>query len=394
MTGTPAASEVLHGRPTTSLHLCNSHRQLLVALADALRAEASATVIYLDDDLPLAPPIRARIEAICPGIEFLWTSDRREMAAYARLPRWLPALIRRNLSLARQRGGGLRLLRPADWVSATLGDRRFDVGHVYHAGFFMAKVVAGRCSRVVLRESGLHNYATLPVPPLKALVRLISGLAPHRQIWGEERWIDVIEVAHPERLPAALRHKARRFRFADIGRNGAPDDRMRRLAALFLPEAASLPAGPDAALILGQPIDAMGLCSTDAKAALYAGIARRLATGGYRVLLKPHPRDPAFRIDGVQTLPPDFPIEIWPFLSDRRFALAVAICSAALDDDAGTFADAHVQLVAAPQFNRAAFTDWPATIDRALASALAGGSEQSGTLSAAPDRPGALPRCP
>lgn len=367
MTTAAGASAAAPARPPSALHLCNSYRQLLLALAEVLATEAPATVVYLDDDLPLCAPVRARIEATCPGVRFLWISDRHEMQAFARLPRWLPALIRRNLSVGRAAAGGWRLMRPADWTSGALGARRFDVGHVHHAGFFMAKVVAGRCDRVVLHESGLHNYARLPVPPLKALLRLLSGMAPHRQFWGEERWIDEIAVARPDLLPAPLRHKARRWSADLAGRNSALTDRMRRLAAIFLPAAGELSAGPDTALILGQPIDTMGLCSSAAKAALYAGIARRLGASGFRVLLKAHPRDPAFRIDGVETLPPDFPIEIWPLLSDRRFALAVALCSAALGEAGDTFAEARVQLVPPDLFNRAGFADWPAGIDRALA---------------------------
>ena len=69
-------------------------------------------------------------------------------------------MIRRNVSWS----GGWRPIGPSSWVPSFLANRTFEIGYVYHPGFFLSKVVAGRCDKVVMRDSGYANYVTHRVP--------------------------------------------------------------------------------------------------------------------------------------------------------------------------------------------------------------------------------------
>lgn len=348
-----------------TLHLCNNPRHLLFALLDSLGAAGKARILYLEDDLPVPAETRAALRAACPAAEITFTTDRAEMARFAGLPRWVPEVIRRNLRPG-QSGQPVRPIRPASWRGSTLGTERFTTGYLYHSGFFMAKVAAGLCDRVILRESGLNNYTTIRVPVLKALLRLLSGLPPLRQVWGEERWVDAIEVEHPDRLPPTVRQKARALSFANL-RAAAPPAAAGRLARAFCTDLPHIGGSGPTALILTQPLDRQGFCSPAEKVRLYQGISDRLATAGYRTFAKNHPRDNGFTLSGAGELPGFFPIEAWPLLSTAQFDLAIALCSASLSQQAGDIALTSIQLVPAALFERRHLPAWPAEIERALA---------------------------
>ncbi len=348
------------------LHLCNNYRHVMMSLATIAHVGRPAVVIYLQDLLPMPADMRMRLALACPLATFLFTHDASQMQTFARLPRFLPAIMRRNLTL----GGRFGITTPRNWRMPLLKGQQFATGYVYHAGFFTSKVVAASCARMVLREDGLNNYARLSVPPLKAVLRALSGLSPRHQIWGEERWIDAIEVSHPAHLPASVRSKARALTFSDV-MDILPVQTARNIASAFC---ADLPkigrVGARTAILLTQPIDDIGICTFADKQALYAQIAAHLTAKGYRVTIKPHPREVAIALPNVTNLPPAFPVEAWPYITDQKFSLAVALCSAALVSGARAFADQTTQLVPATMFNVDHFAKWPGVIAPALAKAL------------------------
>lgn len=324
------------GAPT--LHLCHNYRQLLHALIDASRDAGPTTILYLQDDLPVPEPAQALIAALCPAARLAFISDRAMAAEFANLPGFLPAILRRNLRFP-VRGGAV----PIRWRPSDFATTRFGTGYIYHPGFFSAKVFAGMCRRVVMRESGMNNYIALDVPPTKAVLRALSGLPARRQIWGEEPWIESIEVEMPEALPVPIRHKARRLRFADV-LAAAPERLVERAVALLAPDISDVTVPPHAALILTQPIDELGLCDAENKRAIYARLAHALTARGYRVFVKNHPREAAYTLPGTETVARGFPIETWALVQEGRFALAVALHSAALAQSGADFAERTVQL--------------------------------------------------
>jgi hypothetical protein len=343
------------------LHLCNTYRHLLMSLATIAAAARPALVIYLEDEVAIPAPLRARLAAACPQASFLFTRDADQIAAFAFWPAALPALLRRNL------GGRLGLQRPANWQPPLLAGRRFATGYLYHSGFFLSKAVASLCQRVVLRESGLNNYTTLHVPPLKALLRLCTGLPARQQIWGEEPWIDQLEMSHPEQLPAKLRSKAQRLTFGDV-MDALPAASAHRIAAAFLTEFPSLAPEGKTALLLTQPLGMAGLCSPAEKQALYADLAARLVAAGYQLYVKPHPleqSEPALLLPGARLLPAAFPVEAWPYLAAQKFDIAVALYSAALLAGGRDFAHLRLQLLPAEAFNAAGTPRWKGLIDAA-----------------------------
>lgn len=94
---------------------------------------------------------------------------------------FVPGILRRNL-----RPAPVWPARSAPPLArAPAGGPAAATGHVFHAGFFF-KVVAGSCDRVVLRESGLNNYITLPVPRAALLRGLSTACRPARRSGAED----------------------------------------------------------------------------------------------------------------------------------------------------------------------------------------------------------------
>lgn len=333
----------------SELHLCNNLRHLFFALADVLGRGVPARVIYLEDDAELSNDMKARLARVCPGVTMTFTMDAEQIALFANLPRITPEILRRNLRLD--------LTRALRWALPLLQGQRFDVGYVYHPGLFTAKPVAGTCAHVVMRESGLNNYVTLAVPPFKAIIRRLAGLPAHEQIWGEEPWINAIEVTQPDRLPAAIRHKARALSFATLlaRLNVAQRD---MLAGVFVSKIPLLETDKRRALLLTQPLEVVGLCTRPQKIDIYTQIAAALQAEGYVVYLKHHPAEQSYALSGTTLLQMDVPIEVWPLLQLPRFDLAVALCSASLSEGPSLFADRIVQLMAANAFHPEGVSLW------------------------------------
>lgn len=345
----------------TDLHLCNNYRHLLFALASIAAEDKPATVVFLEDEIRLSPDLRRRLAGACPQARFLFTRDQDEIAAFARLPAALPAILRRNLTF----GGPLGLRRPHNWQPPFLAGQRFSTGYIYHAGFFLSKAVAGLCSRVVLRESGLNNYVSLTVRWPKALLRLAMGLPPFSQTWGEEPWVDTLEMSNPAILPHVVRAKARKLTFEDV-MDGLPPAVARGIAAAFLGRHRPPDLSPRSALLLTQPLSAINICSPAEQHRIYRSIVVRLHDAGYTVYVKPHPLDGMPELPDVCSLPGHFPIEALPYVTDEKFDLVVALCSASLSSGARPVARHSLQLLSPEIFNAQGFSRWPDLIDNAM----------------------------
>jgi hypothetical protein len=342
------------------LHLCNNSRHLLFALADIVSRRAVAQIIYLEDDAPLLSAFKAGLARAYPDIAISYSTDADQIVAFSGLP--VTGVLRRNLRL----GGPLGITRATRWALPLLSGQRFKTGYIYHPGLFTAKPAAFACAHVVMRESGLNNYVTFRARGSKAVIRALSGLPSTRQVWGEERWIDVIEVSQPQRLPASVRQKAHSLSFASI------------LAKLSVAQSAVLgcifvPAPPklrdqatQRAVLLTQPLDMIGLCSAADKLLIYQTIVKVLYQQGYDVYVKFHPLEAAYAISDASYFDVDFPVELWAAIGLPRFDLAVALCSASLTEGEALIADKAVQLIEAQLFNAAGFAHWQADLPAGL----------------------------
>ena len=349
----------------TDIHLCNTYRQMLMALSDIMAGGEPATVIYLQDYLPIGVAGQRRLQEICTHVDFIYTSDIKELQAFRQLPRWVPEILSRNIRFTRY---GMPL-RPHEWRPDYLKGRRFSTGYVYHSGFFMSKIVAGISDEVVLREDGYTNYTPHDVPSLlKRLLRWFHGLPPGVQVFGEEPWITRIEMSSPERLPPNIRHKARELLFDDL-MMAIPAEAAQRLAATFAPSLASFDDNQSrqkTALLLTPPIDIVGMCTVGRKTEIYQHIADWLLAHDCRVFVKNHPREPAFELQRTITVPGSFPIEAWPFMTPVKFDVGIALCTSALLDNKLSFVKSGVQLVTSDTFFAHATDSWPAQISANL----------------------------
>lgn len=363
-------------RPKTEIHVCDNYAQLLVATADlAARRDPgmpAPVLLYLEDHLGLDDHLCRELSAVT-GAEIVRASDRSEIERFARLPRWMPGIVRRNLSLDRVG----RPIVANRWSGSSIGERSFDVAYVYHPGYFMSKVVSGRAEAVVMRDCGYAAYVRHRVPWSRKLPRLLAARSARWQTWGEEPWVDLIQVARPELLPSSVRPKAEPLTVDELlGRLDAST--ARQVGSAFWGDADPIVIGEEpTALLLTQPIDDLGMCSSAEKRDLYETLAERLRVRGYDVVVKPHPRESAGVLDDVPTLPPSFPIEAWVYCGHRPFDVAVSLNSAALAPTAVSFAARTVQLVPHERFYPAFRAQWNGHIEHAFSALPTGANKRA-----------------
>lgn len=347
--------------PAPILHLCNTHGQLLVVLCDVLTQSGPATLIYLDDEVPLDENRQALLRSRLPDLTLHVLRDANVIEEFANLPHFLPPTIRRNL-----RFWGT----PYSWQPDKISGQSFEMANIYNTGFFTAKVAAGIAKSVTLRESGLNNYVGRSVTGVKRILRWLSGYPAGWQTMGEERWVSQIAVARPHALPPHVRNKGRK------------EDLQAKLAALnalqkdillqaLSPNPPILPTGQKNALLLTQPLELIGMCTREIKEGLYAEMVLQLQDAGFLVYVKNHPREKPFTMSETVQLDPISPIELWPLASTRRFDLAVALCSASLSHGTDALSEKAVQLISPDAFQRDQFQHWQDDIPALLAHVLA-----------------------
>ncbi|OJI92451.1 hypothetical protein LY10_03100 [Planktotalea frisia] len=349
-----------HASAADELHVCNNLRHLVFALADIVGRLATAKILYLEDDAPLSPSLKTRLLRAYPNVDIAFSYDSEQIMLFAGNPE--AGVIGRNI----QFDWALGFVRATHSALPILLGQRFETGYIYHSGFFTSKRAAFSCNHVVMRESGLNNYVSFPVALGKAILRTCSGLNPSRQIWGEEAWVDIIEVSRPEYLPENVKGKGRKLAFSDLLKklNSA---QAFELAHVFVPEPPLFAAlGKPRCLVITQPLDLIGLCSTREKRGLYQRIINGLSAQGYDVHIKHHPRDEPYELDNCLTMSGAFPVELLAALQLPKFDLAVALCSASLMEGNALIAEKVVQFLKPEQFKDAGLAKWVATLPQCL----------------------------
>lgn len=347
------------GTGSPDLYLPTGALTLMTACASALANRHPAEIIYLEDGTKLPATVRAALTKRFPTLNISCQSDAAAIAAFANLPSGLPALLRRNIALGRF-GWPLRPdAKPPVWLGPQYRD-----AYLYLTGNFTAKTLRRKADRIILREEGLGSSYGLPFGWPKAILRALSGRSPRRQIMGEEAWVDLIEISDPTALPPKLRRKSRALGFAEImGR--LPPAEAQGLARAFWDGPTEINQGR-VAVLLSQPIDRAGLCSTVQKRALFADVAGALERAGYDVVLKPHPHETQTETRDHASLPAFFPVEAWPWLGAQPFDLAVGLCTSALEHPNPAFSRQNLQLIDPAAFRRGDFSAWPEALAQGL----------------------------
>ncbi|WP_337221479.1 polysialyltransferase family glycosyltransferase [Vibrio cholerae] len=334
------------------IHLCITYRQLLMAICDALKTSRDTTIICPIDYQYINSLVRYRLVRAYPNIKFHFVREQSQISAFTTLPAMLPMIVRRNITLQ----GGIRT--PSKWCPTFLRGQRFDIGYIYHTGPFLAKVLRGFCSSIVLREDGLSNYVPQPLSFKKAVIRACFGLPWRAQVWGDEPWVTSVEAENPDALPEVIRRKGVPLKLIEL--LSCIDDVQRlRLATIFSLNKYIDFNEPKGCLILTQPVDLVGLCSETDKLTLYTRLVDLFQEQGYRVYLKHHPKESAYHIGReVEQLPTAFPIELWSSITGHRFVYCVALCSTALATNEMRVAEHHMQVVPLECFNSKHASQW------------------------------------
>ena len=342
----------------STVHLCITYRQILMAICDAIATQRQTTVIVLIDYQHVPIDIRYRLARHFNFIRFCFINESQILESYATLPRFVPAIMRRNISF----DSNMRPCRPQQWIPDFLAGCHFATGYIYHSGPFMAKVLRGLCERLILREDGLSNYVVQRVSRGKGVIRLCFGLSPTAQVWGEEPWVHAVEAEHPDRLPDQVKGKAQELKFSQLLNAIDPLARIAFMKVFGLEAFAQLETGKSCVL-LTQPVSEVGLCSTELKLTLYQQLVDQFIAKGYTVYVKRHPKEDEYWLEHTTRLPSAFPIELWYYITGHRFDCGVALCSSALASDAEPIAHRLLQLIPLEYFNARYSSKWMAMMN-------------------------------
>lgn len=344
--------------------LCGSPSQLLFALADIAQCSEPTEILYINDLHALDPALEKRLALGFPELRLTVANDMNSEAEFSNLPTICPAILRRNL-----RRDGLRLIAPMHWTQGPLGARRYRTAYTFHTGPFLAKVLAGAADKVILREDGLSNYHLKPMPLFKRVLRQLNGYQTATQVMGDEHWVDLIEVSRPEDLPTALKQKASHF--DALGRAARLSTEAKdRIIEVFAPTDSELSDPVASAVLLTQPLDAIGMGSFEQKIILYQKLADILKGAGYSVYVKNHPREKPYVLRETTSLNNKIPAELWTLSGKQPFQIGVALCSAGLMPHSGSFCRKSIQLVDPTKFIAGEFTRWNGAVATRLAKAL------------------------
>ena len=311
----------------TAIHLCITYRQLLMAICDSIKTGRHTAILFLTDYQNIDASTRNHLINTYSNIDFHFIREKKQIESFSVLPVCTPDILRRNLSFSSR----LRPILPQHWTPNFLNEKRYDKGYIYHSGPFLAKVLRGMCSEIILREDGLSNYVTQPISIKKALLRACFGLPWRGQTWGDESWIHRIEAEYPEKLPATIRNKSAPLKISTL-LESINEEQRKKLSAIFdLTQYVGLSVNKSC-LILTQPIDLVGLCSEAEKIKIYTLLIENFQKLGYKVYLKHHPKEEPYLLKHaiVNRLPTAFPIELWPYITGHQFDYCIALCSTAI----------------------------------------------------------------
>ncbi|MGR5287486.1 polysialyltransferase family glycosyltransferase [Vibrio maritimus] len=325
-------------------HLCITYAHLLAALSKCLECSEYSHTIFMPIDFQYVhPKIRKSLKESFPHIRFVFVKESTFIRSFSRGRDFLPSIVNRNLSFSKG-----YFVRPKLWQRANYFDVEYERCYVYHSGPFLAKVLAGQSRKTILRVDGFASYQYQSVQPLKGVLRLMFGLSPKRQIWGEEKWIDVVEAPHPEMIPCSnIRQKAQQT--FDVFKYLHDDTVRGKLMDCFGVAESCYAQAHTQVLLLTQPISEAGLCDAEFKQTLYTRLIELMHSKGFDVILKRHPREQQMIVLNCTELPLDFPVELLYFLG-IKFKVALALNTAALNPET-PLAVQQVQLIPLDKFS-------------------------------------------
>ncbi|HMA61917.1 MAG TPA: glycosyltransferase family 52 [bacterium] len=200
---------------------------------------------------------------------------------------------------------------------------------LFHDGQFFSQYIVTHFDNLNMIEEGIGNYAKVKFN-FASIFKKLHGIYPP---YGRNPHIKNIFVREPDRLPADIREKGRKFDKTDYCQN-VPDELAELLIDIFM-DGNTLPAiSKNSVLLITQPFSEDFVISESKKMALYEEIVDTLAKD-YEVFIKPHPReetDYSFLASKVgRIFDNTFPLEIINFMDKVHFEKAVTLSSSAID---------------------------------------------------------------
>ena len=335
-----------------------------MAVSTSLIEEDESDIIFLTDYQWIDVEMQYRLISNFESIKFHFVEESIVIDEFSRLPKFFPSILRRNLSFDER----WLPVTPGDWRPKFLANKSFDVGYIYHTGPFVAKVLRGVSRKIILREDGLSNYIAQKLSFVKKIIRLVFGLPWRQQVWGDEGWVDRLEVEFPDELPPIVKGKAVELKINSL-LCGLTDEVRKKFSAVFELERFPGDFVEKACLILTQPIEVIEGIDKPAKIEIYNKIAKNFYDSGYVVYIKNHPKEDFYRVENCKEyLPASFPIELWGLVVNYKFDVAVALRSTSMSRLTSGFSEKSFQLIAADKFNSQGFSEWGGLIDDELKS--------------------------
>lgn len=343
-------------------HLCITYKQLLVSITTAVKDESAHHSIFFPCDYQEIEDgfsKRLREEFIGEHINFIFDADSVHLSEYKSLCFLGNNILTRNITY---KDG--TFYSPFSWAKKYFNYGVFDKCFLYHSGPFISKILSGASAKVILREDGLSNYVKHPIPLWKGMIRFFFGLPVKYQVWGEESWIDELEIESLDKLPQEVRFKAKKSPInavKEISNDVKLKSKFQR--AFCLPSSFVLnESGHKKVLLLTQPIDDVGYVSEQKKINIYQEMINRLSLiNNCDVYVKQHPRESSFSYSNAIPLPKDFPIEL--IVGNQSFTISISLCSTA---SAIELADINVSMIPLEMFNKSNVLTWDSIINAEL----------------------------
>ncbi|AOV97390.1 hypothetical protein A9798_10775 [Edwardsiella hoshinae] len=344
------------------IHVCITFRQLIFAVIDLSNKNTEGVIVFLIDYQNISFDIRYRLIKNFKKIKFLFIKENCMVNEFSCFSERIPGLLRRNLSFSLT---DMKIfLGTRKWVPEIFKKYYFDVAYIYHSGPFVSKVMRAVSDKIILREDGLSNYLIHPITLIKAISRLFFFLSPTGQVWGEEKWVNSLQVESPEKLPMRVIHKASKISFEEIASKLSLNNRQKLLDSFSFEACLPKTKNIKTCLILTQPIDSVGICSTKDKIFFYNIISEKFLSLGYIVYMKNHPKEKVFSLPNVIDLAREFPVELISFVADIKFTYCVALCSTSIASNAGKLAVNNIQFIPLHLYNKDNLFLWKKLIER------------------------------
>lgn len=182
--------------------------------------------------------------------------------------------------------------------------------YIYHERTLVSKaILKNRDAHLI--EDGLANYRKQKVSYVYVsfLYRIFKGYNPFSQIMGEHNNIKTVYLSSPDLAFSEISKKVKDLKQEYI----LNDFLISNLKKIFLSKVGVDNIENDSIVLLTQPIDWAGFCTTSLKLEIYQDIVNIAFMNGFIVYIKPHPRESLSEYQGLKNtgfLNPKIPLEL------------------------------------------------------------------------------------